>query len=297
MSKINPQVKDKNDKLVLNILKLVNDDIQIKKSIEEKKRKAEEEKKRKDYYNIKKQIEEEKKIKQKEQKEKELEEEKIKKEEEQKLKIQEKKRKNQETFVDKYKRILGNNNQFDSFIKSLESERVEVNSKINAINEELKKTQPIDNNRKIELESQLKDLNILLEKINNFLEDKQSIFSKVPLPNLQNIKSLFSWFTNSTQEPPKPSTYIDLFLGNSILNPELNDLIVQDIKIVKQNNNPLYEAIQGVDTLLAMNKLQAINKKPKKETTYSERIKIEHNRQLSEREKEIKKLNDNKNNV
>ena len=185
-------IKKKKDKLVLNILNLVTNDIKEKEKQKEKDKDQE--------------------------------------------KLSQDSLVRKDTLANKYNTI---------FLNSLELERDEIKKKILEIDKELENPS-IDNNRKIKLEKEKEDLNIVLKKINKFLDDKPSILSNVSLPSLENISSLFSWFSNPIQKssqgsrvPAKPSTYIDLFLGNSILNPELNDLIVQDIRVVKQNNNTL----------------------------------------------------------
>lgn len=268
--KINVNLKDiqkaEKDKLVLNILNLVTNDMKEK---EKQKKKDQDQEKLSQDSLLRKEFFEKEKLKR-------IEEENLRK----------------ETLANKYNTI---------FLNSLKLERDEINTKILEIDKELENPS-IDINYRIKLEKEKEELNIVLKKINKFLDDKPSFLSNVSLPSLENISSIFSWFSNPTQklkgsrEPAKPSTYIDLFLGNSILNPELNDLIVQDIRVVKQHNNVLKEAIQDVDTLFAFNKLNANRKTLKsgieseKGKTFKKRIKIEYNKQLSKREQELKNL-------
>ena len=218
-----------------------------------------------------------------------------------------------ETNINDIKKIIGggeikiNLNYLNNEKKILEGAKNKLSK--NKDNISLKKIQQIDevlreiNNAINIIENEIKNLEEVNKKIDKFLElNPPSVLSNLSTQNLgllvSNISSwfsqLFSLFSKEgTPENPDKTTFIDIFLGNSLTNPGLNDLLRHDFKVKTIIKSPLNEAIIQVNEYIAATKLMALenilksSKEKVKKTVHTKRIRIDHN-------KMTKKKNDEK---
>lgn len=208
-----------------------------------------------------------------------------------------------ETNINDIKKIIGggeikiNLNYLNNEKKILEGAKNKLSKNKDTIS--LKKIQQIDevlreiNNAINIIENEIKNLEEVNKKIDKFLElNPPSVLSNLSTQNLgllvSNISNWFSQLFSSfskegTPENPEKTTFIDIFLGNSLTNPGLNDLLRHDIKVKTIIKNPLYKSMKQVDEYIAATKLLALDnilkssKEKVKKTVYTKRVRIDYN--------------------
>ena len=114
------------------------------------------------------------------------------------------------------------------------------------------------------------------------IEKENQILKLLRIVN-DDIENKTSWITNLKFSDNK-NVIGDKILGNSLINPDSNDLLRHNINVRTKVKNPLYNAMNSVDEVIAAYAIQASDEKTKKGVksekgkTFTERRKIEYNK-------------------